>query len=147
MAKCEHCNAEAGEYVDHGGAPLPTSCRHCISAYGGDVTDGHAAAERAALKVGFEEGKRRGGIEVKRLRGQRAVLRREVRRLNEKVAAMSATIYWRLGAGKQLSHEVDRRLLDGPAMWALRQALGLTACEVSNADVIRAASKRIGETP
>ena len=80
---------------------------------------------------------------IARLRKQRAVLRREVRRLNEKVAAMSATIYWRLGAGKQLSHEVDRRLLDGPAMWALRVALGLSACEVSNADVIRAAARKL----
>lgn len=31
-------------------------------------------------------------------------------------------------------------------MWALRQALGFTACEVSNEDVIRAAARRLAKT-
>lgn len=85
---------------------------------------------------------------IARLRKQRAVLRREVRRLNEKVVAFAFVVAtWRRGGFDAVQSVRDARTLSGRDMWALRQALDLTACEVSNADVIRAAAKRIGETP
>lgn len=126
MAKCEHCNADGCTYPDHGN---------------GESNDPHAPLSRVELFSALCDSE----DTIARLREQRAVLRREVRRLNDKVAAMSATIYWRLGCGKDLSHVREHRLMNGAAMWDLRQALGLEACEVSNEDVIRAAARRLGK--
>lgn len=84
-------------------------------------------------------------VEMARLRQQRAVLRREVRRLNAKVAAQAAVLQ-QLGSSdhwQAVRAMAAKPVLDGAAMWELRKALGLTACEVSHDDVIRAAARRL----
>lgn len=97
------------------------------------------------MSAAFERRKRE-QEKLERLAHQRSVLRREVRRLNEKVAAMSAVVVaWRSADGwKAVRAMAAKPVIDGP-LWDLRKALGLTAAEVSNADVIRAAARKLGK--
>lgn len=95
------------------------------------------------ISAAFER-RRREQEKLERLSRQRAVLRREVRRLNEKCAAFAFVVAtWRRGGFDAVQSVRDARTLSGCDMWALRQALGLSACEVSNADVIRAAARKL----
>lgn len=97
------------------------------------------------MSAAFERRKRE-QEKLGRLSHQRTVLRREVRRLNEKVAALTAVVAaWRSADGWDAVRAMAAKpIIDGP-LWELRKALDLTACEVSNEDVIRAAARRLGK--
>lgn len=115
---CDKCTNPACEYVDHGTGP---------------------SDERWVDSERLE-------IDRQRLRHQRAVLRREVRRLNAKIAALTAVVAaWRSADGWYAVRAMAAKpIIDGP-LWELRKALDLTACEVSNEDVIRAAARKLGK--
>lgn len=127
MAKCEHCNADGCTYPDHGN---------------GESNDPHTPLGRAELFLALSDSE----DTIARLRHQRAVLRREVRRLNAKIAALTAVVAaWRSADGWYAVRAMAAKpIIDGP-LWELRKAIGLTACEVSNEDVIRAAARRLGK--
>ena len=102
--------------------------------------DAGDALERAALQ--FHEYRT-----LARNKKRVTVLRREVRRLNAKIAAQ-ALVLRQIGSSDHwnaVRAMASKPVIDGAAMWELRKALGLTACEVSHDDVIRAAARRLAK--
>lgn len=125
MNPCEHCGKPGCTYPDHGG---------------GESDNPHAPLSRTELFSALTDAE----DAILFLREQRTTLRREVRRLNAKVAALTAVVAaWRSRDGWEAVRAMAAKpIIDGP-LWELRKALNLAGAEVSNADVIRVAALRL----